>query len=103
MNSDDDWTPRDEFESGIRLKWGLNGETGDLALWEVAGPGDGFPVHSEYLLARWGRPPHFDRGDLVGSVNGDGTNLSVLAYGAAVPDALLALLRERFPGAKLVT
>ena len=99
MTSADDWTPAlepDPFER--RFKWARDGETGRVAIWEVSGPGDGFPTHRDYLLEAWGREARVDGGDEVGGATEKDGRVSVSAfYGANVPREIVAWFRERFP------
>ena len=63
MTESEDWTPDLGPPSGDQYKWGLNGDTGELTIWEVSGPGDGFPSHDTYLATAWGRRPRYDGRD----------------------------------------
>jgi hypothetical protein len=99
----DDWEPVLELAvEELRFKWGLNHETGEVSIWEVAGPGDGLPTHVDYLRDVWGREPRL-AGDVLGCITGSSTSLMVVAYyDAAVPDALLAVLHMQFPEATVI-
>jgi hypothetical protein len=105
MEQDEDWAPDpiDDAGSG-RWKWGWNRQTGEATIWEVGGPGDGFPSHDTYLTAAWGRRPHMAGGDVVGVAESDPPTLVIHAYyGADVPDALIAAFRSLAPTAAIVT
>lgn len=99
MTSADDWTPALEPDpSERRFKWARNGQTGNVAIWEVAGPGDGFPNHRDYLLEAWGRDATVKSGDAVGSATQQDGRVSVRAfYGEGVPSGVVAAFRELFP------
>jgi hypothetical protein len=100
----DDWQPVLELAAEkVRFKWGLNHETGEVAIWEVGGPGDGLPTHGDHLRDLWGREPRLTH-DVIGNVSGSSTALTVVAYyDASVPDALLAVLQTQFPDATVIT
>ena len=81
------------------MKWGWNAETGAATVWEVAGPGDGFPSHQSYLTAAWGRAPRVAGGDILGFAEWRPPTLAIYAYaGAELPDAVEAHFRAAFPG-----
>jgi hypothetical protein len=80
----EDWTPHLGPLPGLQFKWGLNGETGEFTIWDVSGPGDGYPSHDTYLATAWGRPPSFDS-DLVGMVLVDEETVQVMSLGSAEP------------------
>lgn len=98
MRDLDDWVPLLEQRPGLRFKWGLDGDSRALTIWEVSGPGDGFPAHATYLATAWGRSIRHDR-DILGHVDVDDSVVFLAAYGnAAVPDELVGWARQRFPG-----
>lgn len=105
MNEADDWAPELVYHSGRgRWKWGWNRQTGEATIWEVAGPGDGFPSHDTYLRAAWGRRPQITNGDVVGFAQADPPTLLIHAYyGADVPDAVVDRFRSLAPTAVVAT
>ena len=105
MNEADDWAPELVYHSGRgRWKWGWNRQTGETTVWEVGGPGDGFPSHDAYLTAAWGRRPHITSGDVLGFAQSDPPTLVIRAYyGADVPDAVVAAFRALAPTAQIAT
>ena len=62
-----DWTPFLGPIDGTEYKWGINGASGELTIWQVGGPGDGHPDHLSVLSQRWGRDDLHQPGDLLGS------------------------------------
>ena len=103
MDSSDEWAP--DFAPDpetTQLKWGFNGATGEVTVWEVAGPGDGFPSHNAYLTTAWGRGPRTDKGDIVGFAEWRPPTLVIGTYRAKLPDAVEAHFRSAFPGADVV-
>ncbi len=103
MNIVDDLAPRSEQLTGLRFKWGLNGESRALTIWEVSGPGDGFPSHATYLATAWGRSIRHDR-DTLGHASVDDSAVYLAAYGtASLPDELIAWARQRFPMKRVET
>jgi hypothetical protein len=102
MTEPDDWTPQLDSPAGDQFKWGLNGDTGQLTIWEVAGPGDGFPSHETYLATAWGRRPRFDGQDVLGYALADqGTVLLVAYQQQPVPAELHEWAKTTFPGLQL--
>ena len=100
MTGNGEWGPGLDSSAQLRLKWGYNHETADVTIWEVAGPGDGFPTHRDHLLQLWGREPRPEAGDTLGAATQHGESVLVAAYyGAPVPPALVDVLRDRFPNA----
>ena len=100
-----DWTPfLDEIE-GTEYKWGLNGETGELMIWQVGGPGDGHPDHISVLREAWGRDDLYQPGDLLGTSYVDQDAVKIFAYHSTelsdLPEPLLAWVRESFPNHEL--
>jgi hypothetical protein len=89
-----------------RFKWGWNEAEGE-AVWEVGGPGDGWPAHAAGLMTAWGREPDLRRGDVLGTAEHvagrdfDPAVVSIQSYRAPVPDAIVAWFREAFPGAEI--
>lgn len=87
-----------------RFKWGWNEAHGE-EVWEVGGPGDGWPAHTDQLTQAWGRK--LRRGDVIGTaeyVPARGTDLAVVSievYGERVPDAVADWFREAFPNAEV--
>ena len=71
--SDEEWdayfagVSENEDEQCERLKWGWHPGTGEAEVWEVGGPGDGLPSHSEHLAEAWGREVTISGGDVLGS------------------------------------
>ncbi len=95
----DDWTPQFEQPAGL-FKWGIDGSTGELTVWEVGGPGDGLPVHSEVLTEAWGRDDHYRPGDLLGWLLVSPEDIKVSVYfesAAEVPPPLRAWANTVFP------
>lgn len=99
MDVDDDWEPNlTASGAGARWKWGYNGETDETTIWEVSGPGDGFPSHGAYLEAAWGRPARVAKGDALGVAESTSGSLHVHAYyGARVPESIVAGFRNLVP------
>jgi hypothetical protein len=103
MSDADDWTPRSEQLPALGFKWGFNGESHALTIWEVSGPGDGFPTHATYLETAWGRSIRHGR-DILGHATVDDSAIYLAAYGTApVPDELIAWARQQFPKKQLET
>jgi hypothetical protein len=96
-----DWAPS-LASNAMQLKWGFNGETGEVTVWEVAGPGDGFPSHRAYLTTAWGRAPQGTQGDVVGFAEWRPPTLAIHVYRAELPAAVEAHFRTVYPGAHLV-
>lgn len=98
MTTHDEWRPALDADTPVRLKWAFNGETKDVEIWEVGGPGDGFPTHHDHLVRIWRREPRPEAGDTLGSVTLAGNTLRVATYyDAPTPSALFDRLRKRFP------
>jgi len=105
-----DWIPELEPSSGDEYKWAVDSETGELAVWEVGGPGDGFPTHDSHLEAAWGRGPRYDGTDILGVVTAREGKVEILIYSsgagqsgtAEVPVPLLAWAEQKFPGRQIV-
>ena len=97
----DDWTPQLERPNGREFKWGIDGSSGELTVWEVGGPGDGLPVHSDVLTEAWRRDDHYRPGDLLGVLRVDAEQLTVLVYfvesPAEVPGPLVEWANTVFP------
>ena len=96
-----DWTPFLGEIEGTEFKWGLNGETGELTIWQVGGPGDGHPDHAGVLSEAWGRDDLYQPGDLLGTTYVDQNAVKILAHHCTelsdLPEPLLAWARESFP------
>jgi hypothetical protein len=103
VTSEDDWTP--SFEAGLsgeRFKWAYNGQTREVVVWEVGGPGDGLPTHRDHLLEYWHREVHPGDGDVLGSARQDDATLTLVAYyGARVPDEVVEQFRTRLPNSTI--
>jgi hypothetical protein len=103
------WAPELGPPAGDQYKWGVNGETGELTIWEVSGPGDGFPSHETYLATAWGRRPRYDGADIFGAVAVEEARVGIRVYRSGdgpggtdeVPEPLLAWARETFPGREI--
>jgi hypothetical protein len=103
MNDPDAWAPLFDQLPALRFKWGLNGDSRALMIWEVSGPGDGFPTHATYLETAWGRSIRHDR-DILGHATVNDSKVYLAAYGnASVPDELTAWARQRFPKKRVGT
>ena len=70
-----------------RFKWGWNENDGEV-VWEVGGPGDGWPAHADQLMTAWGREPR--AGDVLGTAEAhrptrgsDPAVVSIHSYGGA--------------------
>ena len=102
-----DWTPFLDEIDGTEFKWGLNGETGELTIWQVGGPGDGHPDHLGVLSEAWGRDDLYQPGDLLGTTYIDQNSIKIFAYRSTLtelselPEPLLAWARETFPNHEL--
>lgn len=93
--SDEPWSPP--------FKWGFNGETGEFTIWEVGGPGDGFPSHVDYLEEAWGRQPRPDV-DTMGHVDIKDDAIELQASsGSGLPRELVAWATANFPEHRLIT
>lgn len=103
VHSNDGWssdlTPDPD---ATQLKWGLNGETGEVTAWEVAGPGDGFPSHNAYLTTAWGRAPRVEDGDIVGVAEWRPPTLAIHTYARHLPELVEAHFRAAYPDARIV-
>jgi hypothetical protein len=83
---------------GLEWKWGLNRD-GQLEIWEVGGPGDGFPSHGDQLEQAWGRPHDIFNGDIVGNAIITEQTVTITAYFTPeVPAAVISWAQTRFPG-----
>ena len=88
------------------IKWGWNGETGEVVIWTVRGAGDGRPTHDEHLEQMWGRPPSPENGDIMGLARwivlegADHVDELVVEayYDSAVPAAVTEALSATFAG-----
>jgi hypothetical protein len=102
MSSSEEWLPDSEKGSSERqFKWGHDSQTGRVAVWEVSGPGDGFPWHSDYLLEAWGRD--VVNGDGIGTATQHDGCVSIFAfYKKEVPVEVVAWFRERYPDNAIV-
>jgi hypothetical protein len=106
MNDDEraaeDWRPllgRGNEPEATEFKWGLRAESTEPTVWEVSGPGDGFPTHNAYLATAWGREPKVAAGDQLGFASWQPPNLTIQAYYSRdVPKAILDWFREAYPG-----
>jgi hypothetical protein len=97
-NQHDDWSPQLEPINGDQFKWGLNGSTGELTIWEVGGPGDGFPSHQDELAAAWGRESLHQSGDILGSLTVGKAELTIVAYERSdAPREVLLWALTHFP------
>ncbi len=72
----------------------------------MTGPGDGVPVHDDYLRPLWGRKPSLRSGDVLGiaflsSPHPAAALLVEAYYGQPVPAAVLEWFGARFPAAEL--
>lgn len=114
--SDEDWDaffravdPDREVKPGERLKWGWNHKTSEAEVWEVAGPGDGLPTHTDHLERAWGRVPSLKGGDVLGAAyierpaSGDEpTKLHVqVYYRREVPSSVLESLSGSYPDTEI--
>jgi hypothetical protein len=103
----EDWTPFLDEIDGTEFKWGLNGDTGELTIWQVGGPGDGHPDHRSVLSEVWGRDDLYQPGDLLGTSHVDQDAVKIFAYRSSLtelrelPEPLLAWARETFPNHEL--
>lgn len=98
---EEDWTPQFGPWDGPEFKWGLNGETGAFTIWEVGGPGDGFPGHGEMLTPLWGRDDHRP-GDQLGVVLVDAASVKIYAfYAGEVPPDAVEWAKSQFPEHRL--
>lgn len=102
-NDDGDWTPQLEPREGREYKWGRDGQTGHLTIWEISGPGDGLPTHDEQLSKDWGRPDHYRPGDILGTAFISDDTVHITIYGAdsqsaQPPEQLLAWTHTNYPG-----
>jgi hypothetical protein len=97
-DQNDDWSPQLEPIAGDHFKWGLNGATGELTIWEVGGPGDGFPSHDAQLSAAWGRKTLHQPGDILGSLIVGTDLLTIVAYDqSGAPLEVVAWAQRYFP------
>ena len=103
MGVESEWEPElGDEATRRRWKWGWNQATGEATVWEVAGPGDGFPSHETYLRTAWGRTPDTARGDCLGFAELDPPTLLVHGYyGAEVPGAVVAAFGALAPTAAI--
>ena len=92
----EEWSPQLGPHLGREYKWALSRD-GQFAVWEVAGPGDGYPSHRDYLEQAWGRHPEPAKGDIVGSATVDETTVHLLAYASSVPEPATNWARVHFP------
>lgn len=93
----DEWAPDLERPAGPSFKWGLNGDSGEFTIWEVSGPGDGFPSHDTYLATAWGRSIRHDR-DILGYATVEASTVALTVYGEqAVSDEAVDWARRQFP------
>lgn len=90
----DDWTPQLGQPDGREFKWGIDGSSGELTVWEVGGPGDGLPIHAEVLTNAWGRDDHYRPGDLLGAVWVESEQLTVVVYFVEPPAEVPPPLRD---------
>ena len=94
-----------------RVKWGWNGETGEVVIWTVRGAGDGRPTHDEHLEQMWGRPPSPEDGDVMGLARwvvlegADHVDELVVEayYDSDVPAAVIEDMTANFPGLTIST
>jgi hypothetical protein len=99
VTESEDWTPELGPPAGDQYKWGLDGDTGELTVWEVGGPGDGFPSHDTYLATAWGRRPRYDGRDQLGyAIVRDADVLLVAYQEAELPPKLTHWAEAAFPG-----
>jgi hypothetical protein len=101
----DDWTPQLGQPAGRAFKWGIDGSSGELTVWEVGGPGDGLPTHAEVLTKAWGRDDHYRPGDLIGTARIEDASVDLVVYATtddgqrpAVPEQIIQWARASFPG-----
>jgi hypothetical protein len=102
----EDWLPDplDADPDAERFKWGWNEADGE-AVWEVGGPGDGWPAHRDHLTEAWGREPRV--GDVLGAAGylpargSDPAVVSIYGYEGPVPDAVADWFRKAFPDAEV--
>jgi hypothetical protein len=105
MNDDqkdaDEWLPflgRGNEPGATEFKWGLRAGSAEPTVWEVGGPGDGFPIHNAYLATAWGREPNVASGDQIGIASWQPPKLTIQAYYSRdVPKAILDWFREAYP------
>jgi len=97
--NEEDWIPQLGPRGGPEFKWGRNGETGEFTIWEVGGPGDGFPGHHDVLSPLWNRDELHRPGDLLGVVLIDDTTVKAIVFrsGNEAPAELLGWCREEYP------
>jgi hypothetical protein len=96
-DTDSAWRPQLDHHLGRAFKWGLNGQNGALEVWEVHGPGDGFPSHQDRLQDLWGRSPTHPE-DRLGVVHVNQHQVELAAYfSKAVPEAAVSWARRTFP------
>jgi hypothetical protein len=96
-HNDPDWQPQLERHTGRAFKWGLNGQTGALEVWEVHGPGDGLPSHQDHLQVVWGRSPTL-AADRLGIADVDQDQVRLAAYFQnTVPEAAVVWASRTFP------
>jgi hypothetical protein len=88
-----DWSPDPSPPPGRQFKWGLNGETGEFVVWEVGGPGDGFPSHADYLEPAWGRDVPSPL-DTLGAAGIEPSRIWLLATRNEVPAEAAAWLAQ---------
>lgn len=99
--ADDRWDPqlgRESGREGTQFKWGLRARDVDPTVWEVSGPGDGFPSHDTYLETAWGRMPSTAAGDMLGIATWEPPQLTIKTYYSEdVPQPVRDAFREMFP------
>lgn len=102
MDENDEWAPGVTPDpEATPLKWGYNGGTGAVTVWEVAGPGDGYPSHQAYLTTAWGRAPRRAEGDVVGFAEWRPPTLAIHVDGGELPAAVDAHFRTAYPDARI--
>jgi len=105
MNSDKEadgrWAPllsRENDRETTQFKWGLRAGGIEPTIWEVSGPGDGFPSHHTYLATAWGREPSTDAGDVLGIASWEPPQFNIEAYYSEdVPQPVHDAFRAMFP------
>jgi len=104
--TEDDWVPilsRENDGETTRFKWGLRSGGTEPTVWEVTGPGDGYPSHHNYLAEAWGTEPKVASGDLFGVATWEPPEITIRAYYSEnVPQPVIDWFRERYPAGALV-
>jgi hypothetical protein len=90
---------------GRHFKWGVNGQTGQLLVWEVRfnGAADAGPFHVDVLSEAWGRDPDLPADVLGGCSIAENTVRIWHFAGQPTPDEVLAWVSDSFPGLHIIT